>query len=99
MLPERSGTWSKTTCFGSAILIRAGKCLPVTATEVIVRLRKPRLDNLVGHASNYFRLRLGPGDVSLSLSAQVKRPGEDFVSVPAKLTAVEQQTADELDAY
>jgi hypothetical protein len=54
---------------------------------------------LVGHASNYFRLRLGPGDVSLSLSAQVKRPGEDFVSVPAKLTAVEQQTADELDAY
>jgi glucose-6-phosphate 1-dehydrogenase len=90
----QSWRWS-----GVPFLIRAGKCLPVTATEVIVKLRKPPLDNLAGHASNYFRFRLGPGDVSISLSAQVKRPGEDLVSMPAKLTAVEQQTADEVDAY
>lgn len=93
-LEVHSWRWS-----GVPFLIRAGKCLPVTATEVIVKLRKPPLDNLAGHAGNYFRFRLGPGDVSLSLSAQVKRPGEDLVSMPAKLTAVEQQTADEVDAY
>jgi glucose-6-phosphate 1-dehydrogenase len=93
-LEVQSWRWS-----GVPFLIRAGKCLPVTATEVIVKLRKPPLDNLAGHASNYFRFRLGPGDVSLSLSAQGKRTGEDLVSMPAKLTAVEQQTADEVDAY
>jgi len=93
-LEIQSWRWS-----GVPFLIRAGKCLPVTATEVIVKLRKPPLDNLARHASNYFHFRLGPGDVSLSLSAQVKRPGEDLVSMPAKLTAVEQQTADEVDAY
>ena len=80
-------------------LIRAGKCLPVTATEVLVKLRKPPLDTLAGNSSNYFRFRLGPGDVSLSLSAQIKRPGEELVPMPAKLTAVETQTADEVDAY
>ena len=80
-------------------LIRAGKCLPVTATEVLVKLRKPPLDTLAGNSSNYFRFRLGPGDVSLSLSAQIKRPGEELVPMPAKLTAVETQAADEVDAY
>jgi glucose-6-phosphate 1-dehydrogenase len=93
-LEIQSWRWS-----GVPFLIRAGKCLPVTATEVLVRLRKPPLDTLAGNTSNYFRFRLGPGDVSLSLSAQIKRPGEELVSMPAKLTAVETQTADEVDAY
>src|SRR5437870_5361586 len=93
-LEIQSWRWS-----GVPFLIRAGKFLPVTATEVLVKLRKPPLDNLAGNASNYFRFRLGPGDVTLSLGAQVKRPGEELVPMPAKLTAVEQQTADELDAY
>ncbi len=93
-LEIRSWRWS-----GVPFLIRAGKCLPVTATEVLVKLRKPPLDTLAGDTSNYFRFRLGPGDVSLSLSAQIKRPGEELVPMPAKLTAVETQTADEVDAY
>ena len=59
-LEIQSWRWS-----GVPFLIRAGKCLPVTATEVIVKLRKPPLDNLAGHARNYFHFRLGPGDVSL----------------------------------
>jgi glucose-6-phosphate 1-dehydrogenase len=93
-LEVQSWRWS-----GVPFLIRAGKCLPVTATEVIVKLRKPPLDTLAGNTSNCFRFRLGPDDISLSLSAQVKRPGEELVSMPAKLTAVEKQTADEVDAY
>jgi glucose-6-phosphate 1-dehydrogenase len=93
-LEIQSWRWS-----GVPFLIRAGKCLPLTATEVLVKLRKPPLDTLAGKTSNYFRFRLGPRDVSLSLSVQIKRPGEELVSMPAKLTAVETQTVDEVDAY
>src|SRR5437588_470834 len=93
-LEIQSWRWS-----GVPFLIRAGKCLPVTATEVLVKLRRPPLDALAGSTSNYFRFRLGPGDVSISLGAQIKHPGEELVSMLAKLTAVEQQCADEVDAY
>jgi glucose-6-phosphate 1-dehydrogenase len=53
-LKIQSWRWS-----GVPFLIRAGKCLPVTATEVLVKLRKPPLDNLAGNTCNYFRFRLG----------------------------------------
>src|SRR5207244_11135837 len=78
-LEIQSWRWS-----GVPFLIRAGKCLPVTATEVLVKLRKPPLDNLVGNTCNYFRFRLGPGDITLSLGEQIKRPGAHLVPMPAK---------------
>jgi glucose-6-phosphate 1-dehydrogenase len=93
-LEIQSWRWS-----GVPFLIRAGKCLPVTTTEVLVKLRKPPLDTLAGESTNYFRFRLGPGEISLSLGARVKRPGEELVSMPMQLSAVEEQTADEVDAY
>ncbi len=93
-LEIQSWRWS-----GVPFLIRAGKCLPVTTTEVLVKLRKPPLDNLAGESSNHFRFRLGPGELSINLSARVKRPGEELVSMPAQLSAVEEHTADEVDAY
>ena len=93
-LEIQSRRWS-----GVPFLIRAGKCLPVTTTEVLVKLRKPPLDILGAESSNHFRFRLGPGEISLSLSARVKRPGEELVSKPAHLSAVEEPTADEVDAY
>ena len=93
-LEVQSWRWS-----GVPFLIRAGKCLPITTTEVLVKLRKPPLDNLSGESSNNFRFRLGPGELSLSLSARVKRPGEELVSMPTHLSAVEEHTADEVDAY
>src|SRR6202048_343625 len=93
-LEVHSWRWS-----GVPFLIRAGKCLPVTTTEVLVKLRKPPLANLAGGSRNYFRFRLGPGEISLSLSARVKRPGEELVSQPAHLSLVAEPTADEVDAY
>jgi glucose-6-phosphate 1-dehydrogenase len=93
-LEIQSWRWS-----GVPFLIRAGKCLPVTTTEVLVKLRKPPLNNLSGESSNHFRFRLGPGEISLGLSAQVKRPGEELVSMPRQLLAVEDRTGDELDPY
>ena len=93
-LEVHSWRWS-----GVPFLIRAGKCLPVTTTEVLVKLRQPPLDIWGDESSNVFRFRLGPGEISLSLTAGVKRPGEDLVSQPATLSAVEEHTADEVDAY
>jgi glucose-6-phosphate 1-dehydrogenase len=93
-LEIQSWRWS-----GVPFLIRAGKCLPVTTTEVLVKLRKPPLQNLAGESSNHFRFRLGPGEISLNLSARVKRPGKELVSKPVQLSEVEGHTADEVDAY
>ena len=93
-LEIQSWRWS-----GVPFLIRAGKCLPVTTTEVIVKLRKPPLDNLAGESTNHFRFRLGPGEISISLSALVKRPGEELVSKPTQLSVVERHSADEIEAY
>jgi glucose-6-phosphate 1-dehydrogenase len=84
---------------GVPFFIRAGKSLPVTATEVLVKLKQAPLKTLAGSDTNRFRFRLGPGELSISLKAEVKRPGTDLVPVPAELVAVKQSTADEVDAY
>ena len=83
---------------GVPFLIRAGKSLAVTATEVLVRLCRPPLGNIGLRESNAFRFRLGP-DLSLSLGVRVKRPGPEFDSEPAELSAVEASRGDEADAY
>lgn len=79
------------------ILIRAGKSLAVTATEVLVKLKRPPLSKLTA-VNNYLRFRLGP-DLSLNLGARVKRPGAEMVSMPVELTAFDKPEGRELDAY
>jgi glucose-6-phosphate 1-dehydrogenase len=61
------------------ILIRAGKCLPVTATEVSFRFRKPPYDvfNIGAAADNALRIRIHPNDqVALRLAG--KKPGSGW---------------------
>jgi glucose-6-phosphate 1-dehydrogenase len=79
-------------------LIRAGKCLKDTATEVTVQLKRPPLRRTVNTERNYFRFRLGP-NISLAAGIRVKRPGPKMVAMPVELTAVEHQQGDEVDAY
>jgi glucose-6-phosphate 1-dehydrogenase len=83
---------------GVPFIIRAGKTLPVTATEVFVKLRKPPLGNLSEGNTNFFRFRLGP-EVSLGLNVSIKRPGESLSSEPAEMSAVENVQAEEVGAY
>lgn len=83
---------------GVPFLIRAGKRMPTTATEVFVKLRKPPLAKSGPEGRNYFRFRLGP-DIELSLGARVKRAGPMMVPSPVELSAVKQTTTDEVDAY
>jgi glucose-6-phosphate 1-dehydrogenase len=59
---------------GVPFYIRAGKRLPVTRTEVLVRLKKaPPVVPGIEPASNYLRFRLGP-DQGISLGAAVRGP-------------------------
>jgi glucose-6-phosphate 1-dehydrogenase len=74
---------------GVPFYIRAGKCLPITATEVVVDLRSPpvAIFEEIGLAeSNYFRFRLSP-EVVISAGARVKRLGEEMVGEPVELVA------------
>lgn len=83
---------------GVPFLVRAGKCLPITATEVFVKLRKPPLSKTGVDARNYYRFRLGP-DFELSLGARVKRPGASMAPMPVELSAVKYAASDEMEAY
>jgi glucose-6-phosphate 1-dehydrogenase len=69
--------------------IRAGKCLPVTATEVLVNLKSPPLavfDGTDVPPSNYFRFRLSP-EVVICAGALVKHTGEGMHGEPVELIA------------
>src|SRR5579884_1566039 len=63
---------------GVPFYIRAGKCLPETATEILVELKTPP-QAVFGEEeppqSNYYRFRLSP-DIVISLGARAKVPGE-----------------------
>ena len=74
---------------GVPFYIRTGKCLPITATQVIVDLKCPPVgifDDFGPSESNYFRFRLSP-EVVISAGARVKRPGEDMVGEGVELVA------------
>jgi len=62
---------------GVPFYIRAGKRLPVSATEVHVELDKP---------ANFVRFRFSP-DVIISLGATAKAPGEAMTGEPVELVA------------
>ncbi len=74
---------------GVPFYIRAGKCLPITTTEVMVDLKRPPLaifDEIAAHESNYFRFRLSPEDV-ISAGTRVKKPGEEMQGECLELVA------------
>jgi glucose-6-phosphate 1-dehydrogenase len=73
---------------GVPFFIRTGKCLPVTATEVMVFLKAPPqqvFDEPVPPQSNYFRFRLGPDQVSIAAGARTKSAGERMSGEPVEL--------------
>jgi glucose-6-phosphate 1-dehydrogenase len=82
---------------GVPFLIRAGKCLKLTATEVLVKLKRPPLAKLSAE-KNHYRFRLGP-DISLALGVRIKQPGPQMIPMPTELVAVDHALCDEVDAY
>jgi glucose-6-phosphate 1-dehydrogenase len=85
---------------GVPFYIRSGKRMPVTATEVLVELKRPPtavFDTITEGQADYFRFRLSP-NVSISLGARAKMPGEAMVGEAVELI-VRQCSADEMTPY
>ena len=83
---------------GVPFFIRAGKCLPVSATEVLVSLKRPPLRRVGPEETNHLRFRLSP-EVIIALGARIKKVGEQMVSEPTELKMVHQTDPEEMEAY
>jgi glucose-6-phosphate 1-dehydrogenase len=79
--------------------LRSGKYLPLTATEVLVRLKPPPQQLFADSAGapgsgNYVRFGLEPQS-TIALAARVKEPGSDFVGSQQELSLLEDQAGEE----
>ncbi len=83
---------------GVPFLIRAGKQLPVTATEVMVEFKRPPLTTLAPGMGNHLRLRVNP-DLRIALGAMIKEPGDTMQGVPTELVMVNRPSCDDMSAY
>jgi glucose-6-phosphate 1-dehydrogenase len=84
---------------GTSFYLRAGKNLPVSCTEVVVRLRRPpALFPLCTVPTNYFRFRISP-DMTIGLGATAMDPAETLCGQEVELRVNHHPTADEMDAY
>jgi len=84
---------------GVPFYIRAGKCLPVTCTEVVARLRQPpTMFHSFDLEPNYCRFRISP-DVTIAIGANVIAPGREEQSQTAEMLGTQLPHADEMDAY
>src|SRR6185437_15522481 len=86
---------------GVPILIRAGKCLPTTATEISIRFKQPPHNvfgiQLESSHVNALRFRINPA-ARVSLTVAGKKPGAGWVPQSETLTFAE-QPASEMRPY
>jgi glucose-6-phosphate 1-dehydrogenase len=84
---------------GVPFYIRAGKSLPVTCTEVAVRMRRPpTVFPDCSPVSNYFRFRISP-DVTAAFGLTVMDQAEKSIGETVELLASARPGADEPGAY
>ena len=85
---------------GVPFLLRTGKRLAVTATEVTVELDYPPQKIFKADKSgqaNYFRFQVSP-NVVIAIGARAKSPGEAMTGEQVELNVLH-QSAEEMDAY
>ena len=84
---------------GVPFFIRAGKSLPLTCTEVLVRLKRaPSVYARDGAPPNHVRIRISP-DVMLALGANAVSPLDESQVLPMEMLAMHHPGAGEMDAY
>jgi glucose-6-phosphate 1-dehydrogenase len=84
---------------GVPFYLRAGKSLPVTCTEIVIRLRRPPIvfPNC-DPAQNYFRFRISP-DITGAFGLTVMDPEEKMIGRQVELLASRHPGAEEMNAY
>jgi len=84
---------------GVPFYIRAGKSLPVTCTEIVVRLREPPIVfPTCCRVPNYFRFRVSP-NVTAAFGLTVMDQQEKMIGEQVELLASRHPGAAETDAY
>jgi glucose-6-phosphate 1-dehydrogenase len=85
---------------GVPFYIRAGKCMPVTCTEMMIRLRRPPdiFHAAGGIQPNHFRFRISP-DVTIAHGMMVQSADAVMSGEPVELVALYHGSANEMDAY
>ena len=84
---------------GVPFYIRAGKCLPVTCTEVVVRMRRPpTMYHGLDLKPNYLRFRINP-DVTIAFGLNFVAAGEKMAGESVEILGSSHPGADEMDAY
>jgi glucose-6-phosphate 1-dehydrogenase len=90
----RSWRWQ-----GVPFYIRAGKSLPVTCTELLVRLREPPAVFPTCHrVRNHFRFRISP-DVTGAFGLTIMDREERMIGQQIELLSTRHPDAAEMDAY
>jgi glucose-6-phosphate 1-dehydrogenase len=82
---------------GVPFLIRAGKEMPVSATEVTVQLSEPPQRVFDKGTPNRLRFQINP-DLVISLDVRAKRPGETMVGTDVALD-LDERPHDEMEPY
>ena len=84
---------------GVPFYIRAGKCLPLTCTEVLVRLRQPpTMYEGFDLRSNHYRMRISP-DIEFAFCTNIISPTDESISIPNEIVGSRHPTANEMGAY
>jgi glucose-6-phosphate 1-dehydrogenase len=84
---------------GVPFYIRAGKQMPVSCTEIFIRLRRaPDVYHSRSVEQNHIRMRISP-DVAIGLGMMVLAPDKDMEGQPVEMMAVQHPEANEMDAY
>ena len=85
---------------GTPFYVRVGKCLPTTATEILVRFKctpAPVLDESTLAPANTYRFRISP-DIDIAFGTNVKKSGTAMVGQSVELIA-HHQAGDDMHPY
>ena len=84
---------------GVPFLVRSGKCMKTTATDVNITFRQSPLHDLFeSEPNNHVTFRLNPC-VTITLGARVKKPGDELTSENVEFRVVHMQDGDAMSAY
>ena len=84
---------------GVPFYIRAGKAMPVTCTEALVRLhRAPKMFPACTGVANQIRFRISP-EMTIAIDTTVMDPEDKMIGQQVELLASHRPGAEEMDAY
>jgi glucose-6-phosphate 1-dehydrogenase len=83
---------------GVPFLIRTGKSLTLTTTEVLVTMKAPPLPELALDEPNHFRFQLTP-KTAITIDARIKKGGDSLLSEAAELQLVDETPEDGMEPY